>query len=233
MSAPSLSIIIPALDEERNLPHVLPRIPALPELGEVILVDGHSKDTTVRVAQELMPQIKVIYQRGKGKGDAVRSGVQAAQGEFFLVLDADGSHRPEEIPLYLEKAREGYDLVKGSRYLDGKRHTDDETLDRRVMVGLTHVVTNALWRTRFTDIGYGMLLMRRQRFLDLDIRANRLEMEYEIAAKATRHGLRIVEIPAHEDRRLHGRSRLSYIRDGRLIAQVVFREYFRGFNGKS
>ncbi len=232
MSDLSVSIIIPALNEEKNLPHILPRIPALPEIREVILVDGNSEDNTVRVAKELMPQIKVVFQQGVGKGDAVRSAVHSAQSEFFLVLDADCSHLPEEIRFYLEKAREGYDLVKGSRYLNGERHTDDETLDRRIMIGVTTFVANTLWRTRFTDIGYGMFLMRRKRFLDLDIRANRLEMEYEIAVKSKRRGLRIIEIPAYEARRLHGRSRLSYLHDGGLIAWVVFREYFRGLNGK-
>ena len=59
-----------------------------------------------------------------------------------------------------------------------------------------------------------MFLMRRQRFLDMDIRANRLEMEYEIAIKATRRGLKIIEIPAYEARRVHGMSSLSYVRDG-------------------
>ena len=156
----------------------------------------------------------------------------AAQGEFFLILDADGSHCPEEIPAYLDKAGQGYDLVKGSRYLNGKRNTDDETLDRRILVGITHLVANTLWRTHFTDIGYGMFLMRRQRFLDMDIRANRLEMEYEIAIKATRRGLKIIEIPAYEARRVHGMSSLSYVRDGSLIAMIIFREFFRGLIGK-
>ena len=93
-----VSLLIPTLNEEKNLPQVLPRILPLPEIVEVILVDGSSCDNTVKVAQELMPQIKVVLEPGIGKGVAINSGARVAQGDYFLVLDADGSQLPEEIP---------------------------------------------------------------------------------------------------------------------------------------
>lgn len=222
----SVSLLVPTLNEEKNLPHVLPRIPSLPEIVEVILVDGSSRDNTIRVAQELMPQMRVVTEPGKGKGEAINSGARAAQGDYFLVLDADGSQLPEEIPLYIEKARAGYDLVKGSRYMGGT-HTEDETWDHGILVRISQFVANTLWRTHFTDICYGMFLIDRRKYLGLNIRAVRHDVEWELMAKAMRAGLRIVEVPAFEAQRIHGKSHLSITRDGWLIAKAVFREGFR------
>ena len=120
------SIIITTLNEDRNLPLVIPKIPDIPEIAEVLLLDGHSTDNTVKTAKELLPQIKVVFQDGMGKGNAIICGARAARGDYILILDADTSHRPEEIPLYIAKAKEGYHLVKGSRYLPGGS-TEDAT----------------------------------------------------------------------------------------------------------
>ena len=119
MSNHSITIIIPTKNEMKNLPHVLPMIPHLPEIKELILVDGKSMDDTVKVALELMPEIKVIYQNGKGKGDAMKYGWQNATGDIVVTLDADGSINPKEIPSLIEPLLQGYHLTKGSRFLSG------------------------------------------------------------------------------------------------------------------
>src|SRR5436309_10657370 len=93
---PIISVIIPALNEAENLPFVLPNIPSI--VDEVILVDGHSTDDTVAVAQQLLPTICVVKQVGKGKGDAVRAGFAASMGDIIVMMDADGSADPREIP---------------------------------------------------------------------------------------------------------------------------------------
>ena len=226
-----VSIIIPTLNEEKNLPFVLPRIPQLPEIHEVLLVDGHSSDSTVQVAQELLPQIRVVYQHSSGKGNAIICGAQVATGDYFLALDADGSQRPEEIPLYITKAREGYDLVKGSRYME-EGCSEEDTWDRKLTTRTAQFVANTLWRTRFTDTCYGMFLVDRRKYLELGIGSQRHDFEWEPMIKAARRGLKIVEVPAHEAKRIHGSSHLSYTKDGWLIAAAVFREFFRGLLGK-
>lgn len=219
------SIVIPSLNEAENLPHILPAIPSSPEIVEIVLVDGNSADHTVSVAQRCLPGIRIIHQDGKGKSDAIRCGVAAARGDYVLVMDADGSHDPVDIPRFIEFARSGYDLVKGSRYLRGGG-SEDHTPLRRVLVWVTDVVANILWGSRFTDIVFGMLLMRRQSFLDLGLTSNGFSLETQTMARAKRRGYRIVEIPIVEKSRLAGVSRLHVIRDGWYIGSTVFVEFF-------
>src|SRR5689334_4356177 len=94
-----VSVVIPAMNEAENLPHVLPRIPA--GVHEVVLVDGHSIDGTIEVARQILPTIRVVQQRGRGKGAALRTGFEEATGDIIVMLDADGSTDPGEIPYYV------------------------------------------------------------------------------------------------------------------------------------
>src|SRR5436189_2468097 len=97
---PRISVVIPALNEGPNLQHVLPYIPSFVE--EVILVDGNSTDDTVSVARTLLPHILIIQQKGKGKGNALKEGFAACTGDIIVMMDADGSTDPKEIPRFIE-----------------------------------------------------------------------------------------------------------------------------------
>ena len=230
-AAMQISIIIPALNEAASLPRVLSRIPRLPEITEVVLVNGASSDGTPDVAKQVLPEIRIVDQDGQGKGNAVRCGARVVTGDYFLVLDADGSHLPEEIPLYVEMAKQGFDMVKGCRYVAGGG-TDDETLDRGILVRLADFVANLLWGTDFRDMAYGMYLIDRRKFLELHIQADHFDIEWEVLIKARRKGLKIARVPAYEAPRMHGKSHLTYRRDGVLIFTTVMREAFRGFKDR-
>jgi glycosyltransferase involved in cell wall biosynthesis len=123
-----VSVVIPALNEAPNLIHVLPRIP--PWVHEVLLVDGHSSDDTVAVARRLRPDIRIVPQVGYGKGAALRTGFATA-GDIIVMLDADGSTDPAEMPAFLGLLLAGADFVKGSRFLQGGGSADP-TLHRRL-----------------------------------------------------------------------------------------------------
>ena len=128
MTAARVSVVIPTLNEADNLPHVFERMP--PEVAEVVLVDGKSTDGTVEVAKSLRPDIVVVNQTGKGKGNALAAGFWAATGDIIVMLDADGSTDPAEIPRYVAALLAGADFAKGSRFIAGGGSADITTIRR-------------------------------------------------------------------------------------------------------
>src|SRR2546425_5790055 len=147
-----ISVVMPALNEAENLKEVLPRIPDWVDV--VILVDGHSTDDTVAIAQECLPGIKVVCQRGRGKGDALREGFSAASGDLIVMLDADGSTDPAEIPLFVGALISGADFAKGTRFVQGGGSADLGPL-RHFGNAIFTVMFRLLFVNRCTDLCYG------------------------------------------------------------------------------
>ena len=125
-----------------------------PLFDEVILVDGHSTDSTIAVAEYLMPSIKIVRQEGRGKGNALRAGFDAAPSDILVMIDADGSTQPSEIPAFVEALVEGADFVKGSRFAAGGGTSDMSNLRRFGNWGFTTLV-KVLFGGSFTDLCYG------------------------------------------------------------------------------
>ncbi|WFR66472.1 glycosyltransferase family 2 protein [Curtobacterium flaccumfaciens] len=113
---PRVSVVIPARNEARNLEIILPKLPAV---HEVILVDGDSLDDTVATAQRLLPEIRVVHQTRKGKGNALACGFEAVTGDVVVMFDADCSADPDEIPRFVQALVDGADVAKGTRYSRG------------------------------------------------------------------------------------------------------------------
>src|SRR2546429_5341020 len=149
---PRISVVVPARDEAQNLRYVLPHIPSF--VTEVILVDGHSNDDTITVAQQFLPAIRVIKQTGEGKGNALQLGFAACSGDIIVMLDADGSADPREIPKFVEALLDGNDFAKGSRFVQNAGSHDLTWLRRLGCLGLITLV-NLLFGTKFSDLCYG------------------------------------------------------------------------------
>jgi glycosyltransferase involved in cell wall biosynthesis len=114
---PKVSVVIPTLNEARNLPHVFSRLPT--GLHEVIVVDGHSVDDTLAAARQLRPTVRIVAQNRRGKGNALACGFAAATGDIIVMVDADGSADPAEIPRFVSTLLDGADYAKGSRFAKG------------------------------------------------------------------------------------------------------------------
>jgi glycosyltransferase involved in cell wall biosynthesis len=216
----TISVVVPAMNEERNIAWVLERMP--PYVDEILLVDGHSTDATVGVARQVRPDVRVVSQRGCGKGAAMRTGFEEAVGDYVVVLDADGSMDPGEIDYYVSALDDGYDLVKGSRELPGSGSMDLTPLRRwgnHVLV----TTVNVTWGSEFTDLCYGYLAFRRDRLDDLALTGRGFEIEAEITINAIDAGLRIAEVPTVELSRHYGTSHLNAWRDGRRILGFLTR----------
>ncbi len=221
---PTVSVIIPALNEAKNLPHVLPRIPQW--VHEVILIPGHSTDETVDVARQLWPSVRVIEQHGRGKGAALRTGFAAATGDIIVMLDADGSMDPKEIPAFVDVLRSGADFAKGSRFLPGGGTVDMEFHRKLGNWGLLLCV-RALFGGKYTDLCYGYNAFWTQVAPKLHLNADGFEIETMMNVRALREGLRIAEVPSFEARRIHGVNNLNTIKDGWRVLKTIIKERFK------
>ena len=236
-SSPTVSVVIPALNEERNLPHVFAKLPA--GIDEVILVDGGSIDRTVAVARELRPDVVVVQQTRTGKGNALACGFAACTSDIIVMIDADGSTDPAEIPLFVAELVAGADFVKGSRFSKGG-HSHDITPLRKLGNDGLNVVVNVLFGTRFTDLcyGYNAFWAHCLPAFDLDSTSPRpsngariwgdgFEIETLLTLRVVRAKLKVAEVPSFEHLRIHGQSNLNTFRDGLRVLRTIFREWPR------
>jgi glycosyltransferase involved in cell wall biosynthesis len=222
---PSVSVVIPAKNEARNLEHVFGTIPEW--VDEIVLVDGHSTDDTVAVAQKLNPVVHIVYQEGRGKGDALQAGFAAAKGEIIVMMDADGSTDGKEIPRFVAALATGADFAKGSRFASGGG-SDDITFSRHLGNKILSGLVNAFFGTRYTDLCYGYNAFWAKHLSKLDLDCDGFEIETVMNVRAAKAGLAIQEIPSYEHLRLHGMSNLKVVRDGWRIAKFILRERFAG-----
>lgn len=220
---PLVTVVIPALNEASNLPHVLPRIPSW--VHEVLLVDGNSTDNTVEVAHRLVPEIQIIYQGVRGKGAALRAGFQAATGDIVITLDADGSMDPGEIPAFVGALLAGADYVKGSRFLQGGG-TADMGAFRKLGNAALKLIVRFLFGAKFSDLCYGYNAFWRDILPRLRLDADGFEIEALMHVRAVLSGLHIAEVPSFEARRLYGESHLRAIPDGWRVLKTIMSARF-------
>jgi len=222
---PRISVVIPALNEARNLQHVLPLIPS--HVHEIVLVDGRSTDNTIAVVEELSQDIestiRIIKQTGKGKGNALKVGLEACTGDLIVMLDADGSTDPRELPLFVEALLRGNDFAKGSRcILGGGSH--DFTLLRRLGNHALRICVNMLFWARFTDLCYGYNAFWKYCIDYIDIDCDGFEVETLIHLRVHQANLKIVEVPSIEYCRIYGKSNLRAFSDGWRVLKTILRE---------
>ncbi len=221
----TVSVVVPALNEAANLPHVLVRLPGW--VDEVVLVDGGSVDDTIEVARAVCPGVRVVQQDGRGKGNALACGFAAARGDIIVMLDADGSHDPAEIERFVDVLLEGHDFAKGSRFATGGGSTDITPIRRAGNRGLCSLV-NVLFGTRYSDLCYGFNAFWAYCLGDLDVNCDGFEVETLINVRVARAGLRVAEVPSFEYPRIQGESKLRATRDGLRVLRVILRERTRG-----
>lgn len=217
----TISAVVPVLNEADNLSWFLPKLKKY--VDEIILVDGNSTDNTVEKAKEIAPNAKILHQKGKGKGDALKLGFEHVSGDYIVTIDADCSHDPAEIPHFIAPLRNGYDVVKGSRLLEDAG-SDDLTPLRLVGNLLFVKLANLLHGTKFTDLCYGFVAFNREALEKFTINATEFNIEAEMAIRMHKAGLKITETPSFEEKRRHGETNLSPIVQGVKILLTIFQE---------
>jgi len=220
---PTVSVILPTLNEAECLPHVLPRIPTW--VDEVLLVDGHSEDDTVEVAKQLMPSIRIVKQNGKGKGNALRYGFEHAKGDIIVAIDADGSTDPTEIPAFVGTLLSGADYAKGTRFLQGAGTSDMPLYRKLGNLGFV-VIVRILFGGSYSDLLYGYNAMWKSVVPNLELDADGFEIETQMNIRALRAGLKITEVASFEAERIAGKAKLVAMPDGIRVLKQVLGEYF-------
>jgi glycosyltransferase involved in cell wall biosynthesis len=232
---PRVSVVVPTLNEARNLPYVFSRLPA--DVHEVIVVDGHSVDDTIAVARQLRPDVRIVHQTRRGKGNALACGFEAATGDVIAMVDADGSTDPSEIPKFVHALLNGADFAKGTRFAAGGGSSDITRL-RRLGNRLLGAVVNLCHGTHYTDLCYGFNVFWQKYvpLLDLDITSppsargdgrlwgDGFEIETLIHMRVAAEGLRVAEVPSYEQPRIHGVSNLDAFSDGLRVLTIILVE---------
>jgi len=223
-NCPSVTVLICTLNEGKNLPHVLPKIPEW--VDEILLVDGHSTDRTVEVAKEIRPGIKVLYQPDKGKGNALRYGIQKASSEIVVTLDADGSTDPEDIPKFIEPLLSGYDFAKGSRFLSVRPNMPGiRVFGNRVFAS----VTNIFFGTKYTDLCAGFnAFWRNLIFSKMDPSGTSFLDEPTLNIRLKKRGLKVKEVTQRDGGRLVGKGNEHFLTQGWRILRIILAERLRG-----
>ena len=220
-------IIVPTYNERENLPRMAQKLLSLPAGVDVLVVDGNSSDGTGKIADELAakhPEIHVLHEQKKnGLGRAYISGFKWAleRGyEYIFEMDCDFSHNPDDIPMFLEAAKnQDADLVLGSRYSGGVRVLNWSF--KRLMLSrgagiYVRLVTGML----FTDPtgGYKCFRRRALQAINLDqVQSNGYSFQIEMTHILWRQGFRIVEVPIIFTDRAEGHSKMS----GHIVTEAL------------
>lgn len=227
----SVSVVIPCRNEKGNIALAIERLPRLAENTEILFVEGHSSDGTLeeclRVKDKYVGRdIKVLTQDGKGKGDAVRKGFEAAQGDVLMILDADLTVPPEGLPKFLSAIeREKGEFINGTRLV--------YPMEKGAMRFLNFlanrffaVIFSFLLNQRFSDTLCGTKVLRRSHYMQ--IAANRSYFgefdpfgDFDLIFGAAKLNLKIVEIPIRYTERLYGETQISRFQHGWLLLRMV------------
>ncbi len=216
-----ISVVIPTLNESGNIRKVIEEVKAVLSGNsyEIIVVDGHSTDDTVRIAKKL--GAKVIYD-SLGKGSALIKGLNAAKGDILISLDADLSTDPREMWLLIDGIRVGYDVCMGSRFMAGGSSEDISLLRKFGNLSFVFLV-NHLFGSRYSDMCYGYRSFRRGTMKKLGLKERGFGIETEISIKSVKRGLKVIEVPSIEKKRAVGEGKLRTFSDGYTILRTIIK----------
>ena len=225
MNTPIVSVVIPAYNEEENIGDILLRTNAtLETIGvpyEIIVVDDGSADETTFMAMRYKATV-LNNGANKGKGYALKKGMQNANGSILITMDADGSHRPEDIPKLLVPLLNGADAVFGSRFIC-KREQDSTKKLHIFGNKLFNLLIALLTGRRVTDSQTGFRAYKKKIIEEIEITSDGYEVETELTVKSLKNGHIIREEPITFERRQNGSSHLSPLFDGVKIFKTIVR----------
>jgi glycosyltransferase involved in cell wall biosynthesis len=210
-----ITVVIPALNEALTIGDIIAQV--RPYTTDILVVDGHSPDGTARIASSL--GARVVFDGGKGKGEAIRSVIPHLDREITVFIDADGSHDPNDIPALVRPILSNEtDHISGSRLIGGSSelHGGFDECFRLMGSSLITACINHRFKVRLSESQNGFRAIRTSVLRDLDLVENITTIEQEMIIKTLKKGYRMGEVPTHEHKRKAGYSKIS-------IRKVAFR----------
>lgn len=224
----TVTVIIAALDEEESIERAARAISAAVPGAEILIVDGGTDRTSeivLRLAESDIPRLRLVRNRpDRGKGHAIRVGIERATGDVHAQIDADLQFSPDELPRLLAPILAGEaDVTLGSRFMRGAiRHDGSTPLFRTLGNKTASLYSSLVCGQRITDPQAGMKAWTRSAIETVGLRSDNYSYEAEIAVKAVRRGLRVRDVPITTDARTTGATKVNVVRDGlRLLRDIT------------
>jgi glycosyltransferase involved in cell wall biosynthesis len=213
-----LSLILPARNEAESLRRLLPELMATLPDAEIIVVNDGSDDDTLTVCAEFPVRV-ISHPYPKGNGAAVKSGARAANGDVLIFMDADGQHKPEDIPRLLERFNEGCDMVVGARTSGSQA-----SVHRAVANDLFSRFASWMVQQPVADLTSGFRIVKADKFRKfLYLLPNGFSYPTTITMSFFRAGFDVSYVPIHTPRRSTGKSHIQPIRDGVRFMLIIIK----------
>jgi dolichol-phosphate mannosyltransferase len=207
----TVGVVICAKNEERTIEDIIDKASRYISIKDIFVIDGHSTDNTALLARE--KGVSVLTDSKKGKGSAVRMAINKIEREILIFLDADGSHRPEEIPSFIEPflGDRSITLIIGSRFKGGSEELGENLFEKIRFTGnkISTFILNKIWSTNLTDIQNGFRAVKRQEIQKYNLTENSFVIEQEMVMKCLKNKAKVVEIPSWELKRKYNKSHLK------------------------
>lgn len=212
-----LSLILPARNEAEGLRRLLPELVATLPNAEIIVVNDGSDDDTLAICAEFPVRV-VNHPYPKGNGAAVKSGARAANGEVLIFMDADGQHKPEDIPRLLEKLAQGYDMAVGARSKESQAG-----VHRAAANGFYNRLASWMVGQKIADLTSGFRAAKADKFRQfLYLLPNGFSYPTTTTMSFFRAGYSVAYVPIHAPKRI-GKSHMRLMRDGVRFLLIIFK----------
>ncbi len=220
MKRKTCSIVIPAYNEEAAIKETVKRVLASNPGAELILVDDGSTDSTWILMEELMAEgdVKAFrHIKNRGKAHALKTGYLQASTDAIVTIDADLTYRPESIPSLIDKFDQGYDMVIGTRFLNG--FPKNASFFKSLANVTGSLIASVILRKRITDLSSGLRVINKK-VAFMGVEANNLEYEAELTSRVITNRMMYAEVPITVGKRV-GASKLKFIKNCYLFMKAV------------
>ncbi|MBU4246011.1 MAG: glycosyltransferase family 2 protein [Nanoarchaeota archaeon] len=221
-----VTLVLLTLNEIIPVKEMYPKIP-FDAVDEVIAVDGGSKDGTIEFFKK--QGIKVVVQKERGRGRGFMYGLQNAKGDYILYFSPDGNENPKDIPRLVAEAKKGYDIVAGSRFMDGGKSddSDDPLHVRNLGNHFFTAIINLFYGSKYTDAVNGFRIVKKSALENMKLDATEYEIEFQMSIRAAKNKLKVAEIPTIEMERIGGARKAQTFRMGWRFSIFFLKELFK------